>query len=57
MLWSLQTGLASTLSLGSATPENKTLMQPQGTQVMSNTTSNAINVVLVHGGWADGSGW
>jgi pimeloyl-ACP methyl ester carboxylesterase len=50
-------GLASTLSLGSATPENKTLMQPQGTQVMSNTTSNATNIVLVHGLWADGSSW
>ena len=23
---------------------------------MSNTT-NATNIVLVHGGWADGSGW
>jgi pimeloyl-ACP methyl ester carboxylesterase len=50
-------GLASTLSLGSATLENKTLMQPQGTQGTSNTTTNASNIVLVHGGWADGSGW
>jgi pimeloyl-ACP methyl ester carboxylesterase len=50
-------GLASTLSLGSATPENNTLMQPQGIQVMSNTTSNATNIVLVHGLWADGSSW
>ena len=49
-------GLASTFSLGSATLENKTLMQPQGTQGMSNTT-NATNIVLVHGGWADGTGW
>ena len=39
-------GLASTFSLGSATLENKTLMQPQGTQGMSNTT-NATNIVLV----------
>lgn len=31
-------------------------MQPQGTQSMSNTT-NATNIILVHGGWADGSGW
>ena len=31
-------------------------MQPQETQNMSNT-SNATNVVLVHGGWADESGW
>jgi pimeloyl-ACP methyl ester carboxylesterase len=49
-------GLASTLSLGSATPENNTLIQPGATQSMSNTT-NATNIVLVHGGWADGSGW
>jgi pimeloyl-ACP methyl ester carboxylesterase len=51
------TGLASTTTyFGFATPENKTLMQPQGTQSMSNNT-NATNIVLVHGGWADGSGW
>jgi pimeloyl-ACP methyl ester carboxylesterase len=31
-------------------------MQSQGTQSMSNTT-NATNIVLVHGGWANGSGW
>ena len=31
-------------------------MQPGVTQNMSNTT-NATNIVLVHGGWADGSGW
>ena len=29
-------------------------MQPQGTQDMS---TNATNIVLVHGGWADGTGW
>jgi pimeloyl-ACP methyl ester carboxylesterase len=29
-------------------------MQPMGTQSM---TTNATNIVLVHGGWADGSGW
>lgn len=51
------TGLASTTTyFGLATPENKTLMQPQGTQSMSNNT-NATSIVLVHGGWADGSGW
>lgn len=49
-------GLAPTAYSGIATPENKTLMQPQGTQSMTNT-SNITNVVLVHGGWADGSGW
>ena len=32
--------------------QNKTLIQPQGLQGMS---SNATNIVLVHGGWADGS--
>jgi pimeloyl-ACP methyl ester carboxylesterase len=41
---------------GSATaaPENKTLMQPQGKQ---NMATNATNIVLVHGLWADGSSW
>jgi pimeloyl-ACP methyl ester carboxylesterase len=31
-------------------------MQPQRVQDMSNTT-NATNIVLVHGAWADGSSW
>jgi pimeloyl-ACP methyl ester carboxylesterase len=39
---------------GSATPENKTLMQPQGVQRM---VTNAMNIVLVHGIWGDGSVW
>jgi pimeloyl-ACP methyl ester carboxylesterase len=39
---------------GFASPENKTLIQPQGVQ---NTSTNATNIILVHGGWADGSGW
>ena len=47
--------LTSTTNSGVAT-ENKTLMQPGVTQNMSNTT-NSTNIVLVHGGWADGSGW
>jgi pimeloyl-ACP methyl ester carboxylesterase len=34
--------------------QNKTLIQPQGSQGMS---SNATNIILVHGGWADGSSW
>src|ERR671914_569901 len=38
-----------------ASPENKTLMQPQGVQGMA--TTNATNIVLVHGVWADGSSW
>lgn len=46
--------LASTTYVSFATLENKTLMQPMGTQ---NMTTNATNIVLVHGGWADGSGW
>jgi pimeloyl-ACP methyl ester carboxylesterase len=37
-----------------ASSENKTLMQPQGVQSMS---TNATNIVLVHGFWADGSSW
>jgi pimeloyl-ACP methyl ester carboxylesterase len=47
-------GFMSLASSGSATPENKTLMQPQGIQDMA---TNATNVVLVHGLWADGSSW
>ena len=53
----ITTGLASTTYSGFATSENKTLMQPQGKKGMSNTTSNTTNIVLLHGGWADGSGW
>jgi pimeloyl-ACP methyl ester carboxylesterase len=34
--------------------QNNTLMQPQGVQGMS---TNATNIVLVHGAWADGSSW
>src|SRR6476619_8543243 len=37
-----------------AAQENKTLMQPQGKQGMA---TNATNIVLVHGLWADGSSW
>lgn len=47
-------GFVSSASSGSATPENKTLMQPQGVQGMA---TNATNIVLVHGLWADGSSW
>jgi pimeloyl-ACP methyl ester carboxylesterase len=36
--------------------KNKTLTQPQGIQSMT-TTTNATNIVLVHGAWADGSSW
>jgi pimeloyl-ACP methyl ester carboxylesterase len=48
--------LVLTTNLVWATPVNKTLIQPQATQNMSANT-NSTNIVLVHGGWADGSGW
>jgi pimeloyl-ACP methyl ester carboxylesterase len=37
---------------------NNTLMEPQDSQGMA-TTTNATNatIILVHGGWADGSSW
>src|ERR687898_636872 len=47
-------GFMSPTYTGSATPENKTLTQPQGVQGMA---TNATNIVLVHGLWADGSSW
>src|SRR5918996_2632972 len=50
----ITTSLASTTDFGLATPENKTLMQSEGIQGMS---TNTTNIVLVHGGWADGSSW
>ena len=48
------TGLASTTNPALAGTENKTLMQPQG---MNGMATNSSNVILVHGGWADGSSW
>ena len=48
-------GVISVANLGWASPENKTLMQAQGTQNMSD--ANSTKIVLVHGGWADGTGW
>lgn len=48
-------GLMSPAYSGFASPENKTLMQPQAVQGM--TTTNSTNIVLVHGFWADGSSW
>lgn len=44
----------SPIYTGSASPENKTLMQHQGVQGMS---TKATNIILVHGLWADGSSW
>ena len=46
-------GIPSTYS-GFANAQNNTLMQPDGIRGMS---TNQTNIVLVHGGWADGSGW
>ena len=51
-----------------STETENTLMQPEGTQDMGTTTTNAAtstanatatkpNIVLVHGGWADGGSW
>src|SRR6187200_1487405 len=51
----LLVSLTPSIYPGFATPQNNTLMRPQGTQTMS--TANRTNIVLVHGGWADGSGW
>ena len=34
--------------------QNKTLIQPQASLDMS---PNGTNIILVHGGWADGSSW
>jgi pimeloyl-ACP methyl ester carboxylesterase len=58
LLVCLTLSLIVTLSLtthsGLAGAQNRTLMQPQGIQSM---TTNATNIVLVHGAWADGSSW
>ena len=32
-------------------------MQPQGEQSMTTANTTNMNIVLVHGGWADGSSW
>ncbi len=40
---------------GFASSQNMTLMQPQGVPDVAAT--NATNIVLVHGLWADGSSW
>jgi pimeloyl-ACP methyl ester carboxylesterase len=47
-------GFMSPTYSGFASPENNTLMQPQRVQGMA---TNATNIVLVHGVWADGSSW
>jgi pimeloyl-ACP methyl ester carboxylesterase len=43
-----------------STESNNTLMQPDGTQATettTNATSTNTTIILVHGGWADGSSW
>jgi pimeloyl-ACP methyl ester carboxylesterase len=49
-------------SFASTESNNNTLIQPDGTQGMgttTNATSTSTNttIILVHGGWADGSSW
>ena len=46
--------LTSPTSFGFASAQNNTLMDPQ---VMGGMATNATNIVLVHGLWADGSSW
>ncbi|MDQ6865443.1 MAG: alpha/beta hydrolase [Thermoproteota archaeon] len=54
----LTLSLIVTLSLsahsGLANAQNKTLMQPTGIKSMA---TNATSIILVHGGWGDGSSW
>jgi pimeloyl-ACP methyl ester carboxylesterase len=53
----IATSLVSTTTVGLAASDNKTLMQRQGTQGMTTANTTNMNIVLVHGGWADGSSW
>ena len=47
---------ASPTHLGLANAQqNKTLMQPQGLQSTTTANTTKMNIVLVHGAWADGS--
>jgi pimeloyl-ACP methyl ester carboxylesterase len=50
------TTVASVTNLVMASAENKTLIEPEETTAMA-TAGNASNIILVHGGWADGSSW
>ena len=45
---------ALTTHSGLASAQNKTLMQPTGIKSMA---TNSTNIILVHGGWGDGSSW
>src|SRR5919198_553309 len=52
-------GFAST-RVGMASAQNKTLIQSTGVNSMAtnnNTSTINMNIVLVHGGWGDGSSW
>jgi pimeloyl-ACP methyl ester carboxylesterase len=51
---SIITTLALTTHSCSASAQNNTLMQPTGIKSMA---TNATNIILVHGGWGDGSSW
>jgi len=44
----------ATTHSGLANAQNKTLMQPTGINSMA---TNSTNIILVHGGWGDGSSW
>ena len=50
------TTLLSVTNFVGASPENKTLIESEQTTAMA-TAGNASNIILVHGGWADGSSW
>src|SRR5262245_27890764 len=47
------TGLSGTANA----QENKTLSQSQGTQSMATANTTKMNIVLVHGAWADAGSW
>ena len=51
---SLITTLALTTHSGLASAQNKTLTKPTGIKSMA---TNATSIILVHGGWGDGSSW
>ena len=53
----IATSLVSSTYVVFAASENKTLMQPRSTQSMTATNTTNMNIVLVHGAWADGSSW
>jgi len=44
-------------SSDNGTNNNNTLMEPQDSQGMATTNATNATIILVHGGWADGSSW